>query len=139
MYGAGRVPRCQISSISKSNRRCILADDLHALSGYDSTGVKDSEAWCVGEEKSLKAPFIHLLSPLSLASSLLMAIFCNSSFELVDTQRNYYPYPYPLISLYLWVVLRRRLNIFPFIYILFVLYTKIPKNLYNSLFSTYSR
>ena len=139
MYGAGRVPRCQISSISKSNRRCILADDLHALSGYDSTGVKDSEAWCVGEEKSLKAPFIHLLSPLSLASSLLMAIFCNSSFELVDTQRNYYPYPYPLISLYLWVVLRRGLNIFPFIYILFVLYTKIPKNLYNSLFFTYSR
>ena len=42
---------------------------------------------CVGrEERSLKAPFIHLLSPLSLASSLLMAIFCNSSFELVDTQ-----------------------------------------------------
>jgi len=138
VYGAGRVPRCQISSISKSNRQCILVDDLHALSGYDSTGVKDSEAWCVWE-RSLKVPFIHLLSPLSLASSLLMAIFCNSSFELVDTQRNYYPYPYPLISLYLWVVLRRRLNIFPFIYILFVLYTKIPKNLYNSLFSTYSR
>lgn len=51
MYGAGRVPRCQISSISKSNRRCILADDLHALSGYDSTGVKDSEAWCVWERR----------------------------------------------------------------------------------------
>jgi len=139
VYGAGRVPRCQISSISKSNRRCILADDLHALSGYDSTRVKDSEAWCVGEEKSLKAPFIHLLSPLSLASSLLMAIFCNSSFELVDTQRNYYPYPYPLIGLYLWVILRRVLNIFPFIFILFILYMKIPKNLYNSLFFTYSR